>query len=58
MGFAGQSATSNVEDIYFKTILPWLWAYDGGGIIGTTVSRRGATVFHVIDIRPRRAWFS
>jgi len=45
MGFAGQSATSNVEDIYFKTILPWLWAYNGGGIIGTTASRRGATVF-------------
>jgi hypothetical protein len=50
MGFAGQSVTPNVEDIYFKAIPPWLWAYDGGGIIGATASRRVVIIFHVIDI--------
>jgi hypothetical protein len=50
MVFAGQSVTTNVQDIYFKAIPPWSWAFDNGGIVGATASRRVATVFHVIDI--------
>lgn len=50
MVFAGQSVTTNVQDIFFKVIPPWSWGYDAGGIVGATASRRVATVFRILDV--------
>lgn len=49
MVFGGQSVKTNVQDIYFKPIMPWNWSLDDGGIVGATASRRIATVFDMFD---------
>ena len=50
MVFAGQSVTTNVQDIFFKAISPTSWGLRQRRIVGATASRRIVTLFHAIDI--------
>ncbi len=48
--YGGPVVGSNVQDIFFKGIPPWSFNFQNGGIVGGTVSRRIARVFHAFDI--------
>jgi hypothetical protein len=52
MVFAGSQVNTHLQPIVFKAIPPWRWDVGDGGFVGTTVSRRMATLFHFVDLEP------